>query len=60
MLTWKEFERKNADKAFEIATRICQQRRERAGIPGLCAADVEMERCLILSEWWDDYRHEHV
>ena len=60
MMTKKEFYTKKADEAFEIATRICQQRRERADIPGLCAADVDMEHSLILEEWWYDYRHEHV
>lgn len=66
MLTWKEFERKNADKAFEIATRICQQQRAQAqkdfphSAALLYASDIVSEQHLILSEWWDDYRHEHV
>ena len=48
------------DEALAIATNICQTRREKAGIPGLCDADVEMEYSLILEEWWYDYRNEHV
>jgi hypothetical protein len=48
------------DEALTIATNICQTRREKAGIPGLCDADVEMEYSLILEEWWYDYRNEHV
>jgi hypothetical protein len=48
------------DEALVIATNICQTRREKAGIPGLCDADVEMEYSLILEEWWYDYRNEHV
>jgi hypothetical protein len=50
----------HSDEALTIATNICKTRRDRAGIPSLCAADVEMERCLILEEWWYDYRNEHV
>ena len=48
------------DEALAIATNICQSRRERAGITGLCDADVEMEYCLILQDWYDDYREERV
>jgi len=50
----------HTDEALAIATNICKTRRERAGIPGLCVADVEMEHSLILEEWWYDYRNEHV
>ena len=66
MLTWKEFERKNMDKAFEIATRICQERRERAmkEFPHshvmMRASDIAAEMNLILWEWFDDYKKEHV
>ena len=47
----------HSDKALAIATNICKTRREKAGIPGLCAADIEMERCLILEEWWCKYNN---
>ena len=50
----------HSDEALTIATTICKTRRDRAGIPGLCDADVEMEYSLILEEWWYDYRNEHV
>lgn len=58
MLTWEEFERKNSDKAFEIAVSICQKRTPPQG--ALHASDIVTEQHLILREWWDDYRHEHV
>lgn len=66
MLTWKEFETKNADKAFEIATRICQQQRAQAqrefpySAAMLYASDIVSEQNLILLEWWGDYLDEHV
>lgn len=66
MLTWKEFERKNADKAFEIATRICQQQRAQAqkefpySAVMLYASDIVSEQQLILLEWWGDYIEEHI
>ena len=61
MLTWKEFERKNMDEAFEIAMRICQGRRKylESHYP-IFTADVAAEANLILHEWFDDYKHEHV
>ena len=49
-----------SEDAYRIAKNICQSRRERAGITGLCDADVEMEYCLILQEWYDDYLEERV
>ena len=66
MLTWKEFERKHADEAFEIATRICQERRDKAmkEFPHshvmLRTSDIACEMNLILGEWFDDYKAEHV
>ena len=65
MLTWKEFERKNRDKAFEIATRICQERRTKANAwdvhnNAIFTADIVAEMNLILWEWFDDYKKEHV
>ncbi len=55
MLTWKEFERKNMDKAFEIATRICQERRTKANAwdvhnNSIFTADIfaEMNKTFIL------------
>ena len=66
MMTWKEFERANHDKAFEIATRICQERRDKAmqEFPHshvmLRGSDIFAEMNLILWEWFDDYKHEHV
>ena len=58
MLTWKEFERKNSDKAFEIAVSICQKRTPPQGT--LTASDIVTEQHLILQEWFDDYKAEHV
>lgn len=58
MLTWKEFERKNSDKAFEIAVSICQKRTPPQG--ALPASDIITEQHLILREWFDDYKAEHV
>ena len=65
MLTWKEFERKNMNKAHEIATRICQERRTKANAwdvhnNAIFTADIVAEMNLILWEWYDDYREEHV
>lgn len=65
MLTWKEFERKNMDKAFEVATRICQERRTKANAwdvhnNAIFTADIAAEMNLILWEWYDDYKKEHV
>lgn len=65
MLTWKEFERKNMDKAFEIAMRVCQERRTKANAwdvhnNAIFTADVAAEMNLILHEWFDDYKAEHV
>lgn len=58
MLTWKEFKRKNEDKAFEIAVDICQKRTPpHAALP---ASDIVTEQHLILNEWYDDYKWEHV
>lgn len=65
MLTWKEFEKANADKAFEVATRICQERRDKCnawdnGFNAIYTADIAAEMNLILSEWYADYKEEHV
>ena len=66
MMTWKEFKTKNEDKAFELATRICQQRRAQAqkqfphSSALLNASDIQHEMNLILDEWFDDYISEHV
>lgn len=58
MLTWKEFERANAHKAFEIAADICQKRTPPQG--AVTTADIAAEMNLILWEWFDDYKAEHV
>ena len=66
MMGWKEFERTNADKAFEIATRICQRRRDQAqkefphSVALLHASDIVNEQNMILREWFDDHEAEHV
>ena len=65
MLTWKEFERKHRDEAFELATRICQERRTKANAwdvhnNAIFTADIVAEMNLILWEWFDDYKAEHV
>ena len=54
-MTKLEFYTDRSSDAYKTAKNICQSRRERAGISGLCDADVEMEYCLILEEWYDDY-----
>jgi hypothetical protein len=58
MMTWKEFEKRKADKAFEIAVSICQKRTPIHG--ALPTSDIVLEQQLILQEWWDDYQEEHV
>ena len=65
MLTWKEFEKKHMNDAFETATRICQERRTKANAwdvhnNAIFTADIVAEMNLILGEWYDDYREEHV
>jgi len=57
-MTKQEFYLDRSAEAYRIAKNICQSRRERAGISGLCDADVEMEYSLILQEWYSDYRGE--
>ena len=57
-MTKLEYYTDRSAEAYRIAKNICQTRRERAGITGLCDADVEMEYCLILQEWYDDYHSE--
>ena len=59
-MTKLEYFTERSHEAYRIAKNICKARRERAGISGLCDADVEMEYCLILQEWYDDYRAERV
>ena len=59
-MTKLEFYTDRSAEAYRIAKNICQSRRERADITGLCDADVEMEYCLILQEWYSDYRGERV
>jgi hypothetical protein len=59
-MTKQQFYLDRSEDAYRTAKNICQTRREKAGIPGLCDADVEMEYSLILEEWWYDYRNEHV
>jgi hypothetical protein len=59
-MTKQQFYLDRSEDAYRTAKNICQSRRERAGITGLCDADVEMEYCLILQDWYDDYREERV
>ena len=54
-MTKQEFYLDRSAEAYRIAKNICQSRRDKAGISGLCDADVEMEYCLILQEWYSDY-----
>jgi hypothetical protein len=66
MMTRWEFERAHHEEALDIATRICQERRDKAmkEFPHshvmLRASDIFSEAHLILHEWWRDYRDEHV
>ena len=55
-MTKKEFYLDHSQDAYRTAKNICRRRLERASITGLCDADVELEYCLILEEWYDDYR----
>jgi len=57
-MTKQEFYLDRSAEAYRIAKNICQSRRDKAGISGLCDADVEMEYSLILQEWYSDYRGE--
>jgi hypothetical protein len=57
-MTRFEYYLDRSEDAYRTAKNICQSRREKAGIPGLCDADVEMEYSLLLQEWYDDYREE--
>ena len=57
-MTRFEFYLDRSEDAYKTAKSICQSRREKAGITGLCDADVEMEYSLLLQEWYDDYRSE--
>jgi hypothetical protein len=57
-MTKLEYYTDRSAEAYRIAKNICQSRRDKAGISGLCDADVEMEYCLILQEWYSDYRGE--
>ena len=57
-MTKLEYYTDRSAEAYRIAKNICQSRRDKAGITGLCNADVEMEYCSILQEWYDDYRSE--
>ena len=57
-MTKQEFYLDRSAEAYRIAKNICQSRRDKAGITSLCDADVEMEYCLILQEWYSDYRGE--
>jgi len=59
-MTKLEYYTDRSAEAYRIAKNICQSRRDKAGISGLCDADVEMEYCLILQEWYSDYRGERV
>ena len=59
-MTKQEFYTDRSAEAYRIAKNICQSRRERAGITGLCEADIDMEYSLILQEWYSDYRGERV
>ena len=66
MMTWKEFKTKNEDKAFELAVKLVQGRRDQAmkEFPHssvlVAASDIQAEMNLILDEWFDDYTAEHV
>ena len=66
MMTKKEFYAKKADEAFEVAVRTTERARTQAqnefphSVALQHAHDVAHEQELILWEWWDDYRHEHV
>ena len=62
-MTKKEFYLSRSEDAYKTAKNICQARRDKAlkEFPHSmtlypCDADVEMEYCLILEEWYDDYR----
>ena len=57
-MTKLEYYTDRSAEAYRIAKNICKSRRDKAGITGLCDADVEMEYCLILQEWYSDYRGE--
>ena len=57
-MTKQEFYTDRSAEALRIAYYIVNARRERAGIGGICAADIDMEYSLILQEWYDDYRSE--
>ena len=54
-MTKLEYYTDRSAEAYRIAKNVVQARRERAGVTGLCDADVEMEYCLILQEWYSDY-----
>ena len=59
-MTRFEFYLDRSQEALRIATNVVQARREKAGIEGLCDADVDLEYSLILQEWYSDYRNERV
>ena len=59
-MTRMEFYTARDADAYRTAVNICKSRRERAGIPGLDAADVDLEHSMILREWYEDYRRERV
>ena len=66
-MTKLEFYTDRSSDAYKTAKNICQSRRDKAlkEFPHSmalypCDADIEMEYCLILQEWYDDYRSERV
>ena len=61
MLGKRDFYKENEHKAFEVAMRICQDRRNYdETYRSIFTADVAAEANLILDEWYRDYQEEHV
>lgn len=55
MMTKREFFKSNERKAFDIAEAQHERKDSAYNIQWIAA-----ETSLILEEWYDDYRHEHV
>jgi hypothetical protein len=61
MMTKREFYKSKEHEAFETAMSICQGRRKyEESYRSIFTADVAAEANLIIEEWWQDYREEHV
>jgi len=55
MMTKRDFYKDNERKAYEIAERQHERTNSRYNMQAIAA-----EANLILDEWYDDYRNEHV